>query len=228
MVARAAAGRADPATGSDRGTDQGARPAAAPAGADGDRATRRLPGRRDRRPQPGDDDRHRAVAATGHDRTAQPPHHLDPPGRDGDRGRLADDREKLLGLRDALELLYAAAHERESTAGNEVAHGAGDEHLPGTRQAGDPVGDVHGDAADFRTTTFDLTGVQTGAQLDPPLRGRLHDRLRAPDGTRRAVEGGEEPVTGPAHLIAAVDGELTAYHLVMNIECGAPLPVTGS
>ena len=45
-----------------------------------------------------------------------------------------------------------------------------------------------------------LAGMQSGADMQPQLPYPVADRLRAPDGARRSVEGREEDVPGGVDL----------------------------
>src|SRR4051812_2240683 len=115
------------------------------------------------------------------------------------------------------------AGEGEPGAGHEVADGARHEHFAWPGKAGDAVGDMHGNAADLSPPPFDLAGVESRSQVKLALRTFVDDRFGTPNRTRRTVEGRQDPVAVPADLMPAVDGELSADHLVVHVErCRPP------
>jgi triosephosphate isomerase (TIM) len=67
--------------------------------------------------------------------------------------------------------------------------------------------------------------VEPGTHLDPQRRHGVHDRARAADAARRAVERREEAVAGGIELAAAVAGEAAADCSVVLCDELGPVPV---
>src|SRR5207247_6552789 len=74
---------------------------------------------------------------------------------------------------------------------------------------------VHCHAGDFVVHEFALARVQAGTYFESQLRHRLNDCAGASDRPCRAVEGGEEAITGGVHLPAAEARELAPDNRVV-------------
>ena len=74
--------------------------------------------------------------------------------------------------------------ELDSRARNEIPHRGRHQHLARRRQGSYARADVHGDPADTLFQKLDLAGVDPVADLEPFLRSRDHDCLRATDCAR--------------------------------------------
>jgi hypothetical protein len=83
----------------------------------------------------------------------------------------------------------------------------------------------HGDAADPPVDRLALAGVKPRPHLDTQRVDVLDDRLRAPDGPRRTVERGEEPVAGRVHLPPAEACEERTDTRTMALDERAPRAV---
>ena len=93
---------------------------------------------------------------------------------------------------------------------------------PGPRERRDARGDMDGDALHFVRGNFDLAGMQAAADLQAERLNRLGDGLRATHGARRAIEGGEKPVSQRFHLIAAGAREFPPHDPMMRVQKIAP------
>src|SRR5205807_717585 len=109
------------------------------------------------------------------------------------RGRSAAvaapvDGEQLPFAGNSLKRLRAAEAERDVGADDEVANCAGDEHLAGLCEVGDPSADMDGHAREVIAGELALAGVKAGADVEvEPLDGVDH-RQGAANGPRGAVE----------------------------------------
>ena len=81
---------------------------------------------------------------------------------------------------------------------------------------------MHTDAADVVTASLQLAGVDAGPDLQVELRDRGIDRASARDGTGRAVERGEDPVTRRLHEAAAVRRDLFGGDGIVVVEHATP------
>ena len=81
---------------------------------------------------------------------------------------------------------------------------------------------MDGDAVHFVRGNFDLAGMQATADLNAERVNRLGDGPRATHRARRAVEGGEKPVSERFHFIAAGAREFSPHRRVMGVQQIAP------
>src|SRR5207253_2547559 len=98
--------------------------------------------------------------------------------------------------------------ELEPRTGDEIFHGARDEHLAGACERGDPRAGVDGDPGDLSVHELALTGVEPGTDVDAEVTDSVGDRLRTAHGPRRSVERGEEAVACGIELAPARACEL--------------------
>ena len=104
--------------------------------------------------------------------------------------------------------MVAAAHEREPRAVEQVAGRRADEDLARPGERGDARGGVDGESAGLAAGDRDLARVEPGPDRDVEVGDRPDHRAGAAHGAGGAVEQGEEPVAGRAHLAAAEAVEL--------------------
>src|SRR6185369_4761239 len=116
----------------------------------------------------------------------------------------------------ALKGARAAVDEPQARTGDEVLHGAGDEHFRRRGLGCHACAGVHGDATHVVAHELALPGVKACPDLDPERADGVADGAGAADGPRRAVEGGEEAVAGRLDLAAAEACELPAHERVMG------------
>ena len=127
-----------------------------------------------------------------------------------------DDRQEAPFASDAGERPAPAIGELEPGAGDEILDRLRDEHLPGGSLGSDAGGDVQSDPAHPPIGDLDLAGVHASADDDPVGSRRVGDRGCAADGSRGAVEAGQEPACNALQLAAAIAGELPAHDLVVG------------
>jgi hypothetical protein len=94
--------------------------------------------------------------------------------------------------------------EGDSAPENESLDGAGDEHLVGLGERGDPYADVHRESRDRRAVALDLPRVQPGADLELEFIRGVASGAGSLDPAGGAIEGGEEAVAGGVNLGAFV------------------------
>ena len=129
-----------------------------------------------------------------------------------------DDRQQAPFAGDAGERPPAAVGEFEPGARDEVVDGLGHEHLARCGLGGDSLRDLNGDAANAIASDFNLARMHAGAGVEAERPERAHDRRRAADRARGAVERGERPVARRLELMAAEPGQLSANHLVVALD----------
>src|SRR5439155_15678119 len=98
----------------------------------------------------------------------------------------------------------------------------GDHLLAGAGQGGDPGPHVDRQAGDLPAPALHLARVQAGPDLDAEAGYGIADGTCATDGPRRAVEGGEEAVSGRVDLHAAEPLEEPPDVRVMVLQQGPP------
>src|ERR1051325_8392274 len=108
----------------------------------------------------------------------------------------------------ALQRGRPAILELEPRAGNEIAHGARDEHLSRARLTGDARADVDGDAGQLVADDLAFAGVDARPDLQPDTADGVDRRSGTANRARRPVEAREEAVTGGVDLAAAKALEL--------------------
>jgi hypothetical protein len=86
----------------------------------------------------------------------------------------------------------------------------------------DAVGEVDGDACEFRAASFDLAGMDAHSHVDADLAGRVADRDAAANRAGRAVEGGEDAVTGVLLFVAREAHQLMAHGVIVAVEQRTP------
>src|SRR4051794_23015723 len=105
------------------------------------------------------------------------------------------EREQRPVPRHAVERLHAALLEPQPRADDGAVRRPRGQHLAGSRQRGDPRGDVDGHAADVVADHPALAGVQAPPDLEAHRANGLDDGLpTAHRLRRRAIEGDEEGV----------------------------------
>ena len=105
----------------------------------------------------------------------------------------------------------AAPLEFEAGAGDEVAHGPGDEHLARMSKRGDTCSDADCDAGRLAIVELALADVDPDSGVEPQVAKAGEDRLAGTDRPRGPVEGGEEAVPSGVALLAAEERQLPAY-----------------
>ena len=126
---------------------------------------------------------------------------------------------------DALQLGRTALAKLEARSRNQILDRARDEHLAGLRRLRHTGTDVDGDSAYLAVHQLALAGVEARAYLQAELCYRLRDGAGAADRPSRAVEAGEEAVTGGVKLLTVVADELPTDDSVVPLEELAPGPV---
>src|SRR5262245_23165752 len=121
-----------------------------------------------------------------------------------------------------LELVLAAILERDAGTGHEVLDRARDEHLPSSGERRDAGTGADGDPGHLPFVQLALAGVHAGAELEAEGLDALEDSLGTPDGPSRAVERGEEPVSGGVALDSSIAGELPPDEGMVALEQVAP------
>ena len=122
-----------------------------------------------------------------------------------------------------LELSNAPVGEGDTGSLHQVDHGVGHHHLARLSLCHHPRRHVHGDAADIVTTPLDLTGMQTGPNLDAEVAGPVADHQRTAYGPGRPVEEGQDPVTRVLHQLAFEVPDLSAHQgAVIGQDLGPP------
>src|SRR5450756_1496554 len=106
-------------------------------------------------------------------------------GRESDRG------PELPAPGHTLEVVHCPVGELDVRTHHEVLDGIGHEHLVGTCQGTDAGTDVNPDARNVIVAPLDLARVQPGTDLDSERLDPVGDRLRRPDSSSWAVEGGK-------------------------------------
>ena len=106
----------------------------------------------------------------------------------------------LPGPGHSFQLVFAAAHEVDAGADNEVPEGARDEDFAGSRKSADTGGDVDCQATEVVSSDLALTRVKSHPDLQPEPWDLLANAMSAADGTGRTVERRKEPVSGGVDL----------------------------
>jgi hypothetical protein len=102
--------------------------------------------------------------------------------------------------RHTLELYVTSVSEGQPGTSDQILDGARNDNLIWLCLCSDARPDMHGNAAYLPVHDLALAGMQSGADMQPQLPYPVADRLRAPDGARRSVEGREEAVPGGVDL----------------------------
>jgi hypothetical protein len=83
---------------------------------------------------------------------------------------------------------------------------------------------MDGESSEVFTTDLALTGMQPDPEIDPEFGGSSNDRLGAPDGPGRAVEGDQETVSGGLDLPSPKPPDLFPDEAIVGIEqCTPPV-----
>ncbi len=106
------------------------------------------------------------------------------------------DREELPGSGNAFEYVVPTVAEVDSRPRHQVTHSTGDENLTCVGSPSNSGADMYGDASHVDAAKFNLTTVQTCADLDAQWSQRVSDRLRAANRTPRSVERGQYAIAG--------------------------------
>ena len=138
-------------------------------------------------------------------------------GRDGEQGHA---------LAQPLEDECTAILEGQVGAGYEIAHRSGDQYLPAFGYRGDPCGDVDRNAADVVPLHFDLARMDAASNLQVQLPQGRDDRVRATDGTSRAIERSEETVAEGLDLMPAIARKFDADDLIVLFQYRLPAPIS--
>src|SRR5262249_60696051 len=88
--------------------------------------------------------------------------------------------------------------ERDAGAEHKGPDDVGDENLTRSRLPRDPRANVNGETGDRILPVLDLTGVQTGPDLEPKIADAVAGTARAPYRTRRPAEPGEQTMPSRA------------------------------
>src|SRR3990172_2584510 len=116
---------------------------------------------------------------------------------------LASQRKDGTGAAQTLELVLSARLQGQARTVEEVASGAGDEHVSGTGERSHARRRVDADAARLSAHDLHPAGGDAAAHADPETRHRRVHRGRRTHGPRGSVEEREEAVAGRADLAAA-------------------------
>ena len=122
--------------------------------------------------------------------------------------------------------MLSALVELDSRARDEVFDRPRDQDLAGGGQGRHPGRDVDGEPSEVIPADLALAGVQTRPDLKAEPTNGLADLLAASNGSRRSIEGGDEPVSGGVELPTTEAAELVANSMVMGVEHGPPIAVT--
>src|SRR6185369_384701 len=125
----------------------------------------------------------------------------------------------------ALQRAHATFLEADAGARNEILDHRRDQHFSCAGLSGHACSNMHGDAPDVVACQLDLTGVQTGADLEPEAADRTSDCTCTADRARGSVERRQQAVADELDLAPAESLEMPAYHVVMLIEQLVPAPV---
>ena len=125
-----------------------------------------------------------------------------------------------------LKCVVPPVGEGDARAEDEHLHGAGDQDLAGGSQGGDAGTHMDRQPGHRRAVAFHLTGVQAGPDLQAEFGYGVADGTGAMDSPGRAVEGGEEPITGGIDLDAAEPAKEPPDMRVMILQQIPPPPVT--
>jgi hypothetical protein len=121
-----------------------------------------------------------------------------------------------------LEAVHAPVGETQSRAGDQVSHGARDQHFIRFGLGRDARRNMHRDTADVVANQLALASVEPGADLQSKRTKSFAHRTGASYRPIRSIEGGEQSVTRRVHLAAAERGQLFSHHRVVVIEQVAP------
>src|SRR5438067_6490367 len=109
---------------------------------------------------------------------------------------LVRDRVNLPVVWDAFQLLLTAGLQPDGGARNQVLDRARDQDFPAGRECRDPGADVNRNASDTSARTLlNLTGVQSGSDLDAQRPHPIADSLSTGDCSPRCVEDGKSSVS---------------------------------
>src|SRR6185312_6241675 len=109
---------------------------------------------------------------------------------------LTGDRVQLPIVGDAFECVHAAVYEADSGTDDQVLHGPRGEKLVGSREVADASCDDDAEAGDVVSAQLHLSGVEPGPDIEAQRLGPRSDLLCACDGAGRAIERGQQSVTG--------------------------------
>src|SRR5437868_275289 len=112
----------------------------------------------------------------------------------------------------------SAILEDEPGTRNQVLDGLGDEYFRWAGGASDSCAGVNRDSADLLVDPFDLSGVDAGADLQAKRAHGVDDSACVTDGSRGAVEGGEEAVPGGVDLLAPITTKQGADGLMVALD----------
>ena len=127
---------------------------------------------------------------------------------------------------DTLQLVNAAVVELDPRAGDEVLHGARDEHFTGCGRVCDASPDRNGDPGQLPVVPLALAGVEADAELQAQRAHVRNQRARALDRASWAVERGEEAVSGGVDLLSSELRDPPTDDRVMAFEQITPGSVT--
>ena len=139
-----------------------------------------------------------------------------------DSGLGTQDLENLPLVWDAFEGVGTTTRHVDPGSGDQVFHGSRHEDLGRAGERRDAGCDVDGEAGDVVVEDLDLAGVQPASNLDAEWVHRRRERGAETDGLCRAVEGGEEPVSGRLHFFASPPGQLISDDGVVAVEQVSP------
>ena len=111
--------------------------------------------------------------------------------------------------------MVATLAKLDAGAGDEVLDGLGHEYLPAIRKRCDPRAGVNSDPSDLAGKEFALARVHAPAHFEPDSARVRRNCERTADRTRRAVESGEEAVTGGVNFTSAPARQLPPHRRLM-------------
>ncbi len=118
----------------------------------------------------------------------------------------------------ALQQVTPPRLELKSRAGDEIADGAGHEHLRRRGERGDAGGNVNRDPSKVVAANLALTGVNTDSNLDADVVQAFSHSPAKSNGPARPVERSEEPIAGRVHLSSTKPCELPANLAIVSIQ----------
>ena len=78
------------------------------------------------------------------------------------------------------------------------------------------------DAADILVPDFDFPRMEASAQWQTDLRGRRFEIQRTSDGPTRAIEHGQDAVSGRLHQVPSISFDHPARHPIVLVEQAMP------